>query len=157
MEVPSFNVNHDKMLRGVYVSRKDDVNGNIVTTFDLRMKLPNKEPVLDNPAIHTIEHLLAVYLRTNTEYADNLIYIGPMGCRTGFYMILKGDLQPIDIIPMLKNAFGYIVDFDEDIPATTSIECGNYLDHNLIFAKYEAKKYLEEILNHIKNENMVYS
>lgn len=156
MKVASFTINHDKMLRGVYISRKDNVGEEIVTTFDIRIKVPNKEPVIDNPAIHTLEHLMAVYLRGNEEWADKVIYVGPMGCRTGMYLILKGDLQSEDIIELLKGTFKFIMDFDDEIPATTSKECGNYLDHNLVFAKYEAEKYYNEILLNIKKENMIY-
>lgn len=156
MEVASFTIDHDRMLRGVYVSRKDMVGGETVTTFDIRLKVPNKEPVIDNPAIHTLEHLLAVYLRGNEEWADKVIYVGPMGCRTGMYLILKGDLESEDIIELLKSTFKFVMDFEGEIPATTSKECGNYLDHNLVFAKYEAEKYYNEVLLNIKQENMVY-
>jgi len=156
MKVASFNVNHDKLLRGVYVSRKDNVGNETVTTFDIRMKLPNKEPVIDNPAIHTLEHLMAVYLRSNESWADKIIYIGPMGCRTGMYLIIKGDLQPEDIIDLLKDTYKFIIDFNGAVPAAKSIECGNYLDHNLVFAKYEAKKYYDEILCNMETKNMIY-
>lgn len=156
MKVASFTIDHDRLLRGVYVSRKDMVGEETLTTFDIRLKLPNKEPVLDNPAIHTLEHLLAVYLRGNEEWSDKVIYVGPMGCRTGMYLILKGDLESEDIIELLKDTFKFVMDFDDEIPATTSIECGNYLDHNLVFAKYEAEKFYNEVLLNIKQENMVY-
>ncbi len=156
MEVASFSVDHDRMLRGVYVSRKDKVGDEILTTFDIRMKLPNKEPVLDNPAIHTLEHLMAVYLRSEKNWADKVIYVGPMGCRTGMYLILKGDLESCDIIDLLKDTFKYAADFEGDVPAAQSKQCGNYLDHNLVFAKYEAKKYYDEVLSDIKEENMIY-
>lgn len=156
MEVVSFTVNHDDMLRGVYVSRLDKVGDSTITTFDVRMKVPNIEPVLGNAEIHTMEHLMAVYLRSNKEWADNIIYIGPMGCRTGMYLIVKGDIKPLDVLPLLQNTFSFIINFDSDIPATTSRECGNYLEHNLAFAKWEAKKYYEEVLTKMKEENMVY-
>lgn len=156
MNVASFKINHDKLLRGIYVSRKDDIAGNIITTFDIRIKLPNKEPVMDNPAIHTLEHLMAVYLRADEQWKDKVIYIGPMGCRTGMYLILKGDLKSEDIVDLLKKTFKYIIDFSGKIPATESIECGNYLDHNLIFAQYESEKFYKEVLENIKPENMIY-
>ena len=157
MKVASFLVNHDTMTRGVYVSRKDTIGAACLTTFDLRMKVPNREPVLDNPAIHTLEHLMAVYLRTESgTWADQVVYIGPMGCRTGMYLIMKGDLAPVDILPLLQALFAYIAAFDQAIPATTSIECGNYLDHNLTFAKWEAKKYLTEVLEGITPGQMAY-
>lgn len=156
MDVVSFTINHDKLLRGIYVSRKDKVGNETVTTFDIRMKLPNREPVMDNPAIHTLEHLMAVYLRGNKKWADKVIYIGPMGCRTGMYLILKGDLESKDIVDLLKDTYKYVIDFNEEIPATTSIECGNYLDHNLVFAKYEAEKFYNEVLNNISDNNLIY-
>lgn len=156
MKVASFNVDHDRMLKGVYVSRKDQVSDEILTTFDIRMKLPNKEPVLDNASIHTLEHLFAVFLRSNPNWEDKIIYVGPMGCRTGMYLIIKGDLQPFDILDLLKEMFNYVIEFVGDVPATTSIECGNYLDHNLTFAKFEANKFYNEILLNLKTENTIY-
>lgn len=157
MDVVSFTINHDKMVRGVYVSRKDRIGGHTLTTFDIRMKVPNAEPVLDNPAIHTLEHLMAVYLRSDeSNWAEKIIYIGPMGCRTGMYLIVKGDLEPQDILELLQNTFLFISNFNQQIPATTSIECGNYLDHNLTTAKWEAKKFYDEVLTKMKEENMIY-
>lgn len=157
MDVVSFTVNHDKMLRGVYVSRKDQVGQEIVTTFDIRMKVPNKEPVLGNPEIHTMEHLFAVYLRSDkSRWSEKIIYVGPMGCRTGMYLIIKGNLESENILDLLKDMFSFVSNYSEEIPANTSKECGNYLDHNLEFAKFEAKKYLSEVLENIKQENMIY-
>ena len=157
MDVVSFTIDHDRMLRGVYVSRKDIVGSETLTTFDIRMKVPNREPVLDNPAIHTLEHLLAVYLRGQSgPWAEKIIYIGPMGCRTGMYLIVKGDLESADIVPLLRDAFAFVKDYQNAIPATTSIECGNYLDHNLVFAKWEAGKYYQEVLMDLKPENLTY-
>jgi S-ribosylhomocysteine lyase len=144
--VASFNVDHDKLKRGLYVSRKDKIGNEILTTFDIRMKTPNIEPVIDNPAIHTLEHLTAVYLRGNDEWKDKVIYVGPMGCRTGMYLILAGDYESKDVIELIRDTFRYVIGFSGQIPATTSAECGNYLDHNLTVAKWEAKKYYEEIL-----------
>ncbi len=154
--VSSFEVDHDRLLKGVYVSRIDEVGTEKVTTFDLRMKLPNVEEVLSNGGIHTIEHIMAVYLRTLAgDFSKDVLYVGPMGCRTGMYLILKGLKNPKEIVPVLTNLFEYIVNFDGPVPATTSIECGNYRDHNLEDAKKEAKLYLE-VLKNIKEENMVY-
>ncbi len=154
--VSSFEVDHDRLLRGVYISRIDSVGAEKVTTFDLRMKLPNVEEVLSNGGIHTIEHLMAVYLRTQSgDFAEQVLYVGPMGCRTGMYLILKGLPQPKDIVPVLIELFEYISKFEGQVPATTSIECGNYRDHNLEDAKKEAALYLE-VLKNIKEENMVY-
>lgn len=157
MDVVSFTIDHDRMQRGIFVSRKDAVGHEMVTTFDIRMKIPNREPVLDNPAIHTLEHLLAVYLRGHSgEWAEKVIYIGPMGCRTGMYLIVKGDLSAADIVPLVKDAIAFVKEFTGIIPATTSMECGNYLDHNLAFAKWEAEKYYQEVLMNLKPENLSY-
>lgn len=156
MEVTSFTINHDKLLRGIYVSRKDKVGEEVLTTFDIRFKRPNIEPPIETSAIHTIEHLMAVYLRGNKQWEDKIIYVGPMGCRTGMYLILKGDFQPWDIIDIMKDTFEYMSEFEGSVPATTSAECGNYLDHNLTLCKYECRKFLNEVINNIKKENMVY-
>lgn len=156
MKIESFTVNHDLLNPGIYVSRKDYVDNSAITTFDIRMKKPNIEPVLDNPAIHTLEHLVATYLRCeNHEYSKNVIYFGPMGCRTGMYLILGKDLVSKDIVNLVKDMFQFVIDFDGELPGNTSIECGNYLDHNMAIAKWEAKKYME-ILNNIKTENLIY-
>ncbi len=156
MKVASFTINHDKLLRGIYVSRKDMVGEEVVTTFDIRIKRPNVEPCIDTAAIHTLEHLMAVYLRGREDWEDKIIYVGPMGCRTGMYLIFKGDLEPMDILELMKDCFKYIAEYDKPIPATTSKECGNYLDHNLVYANYECSKFYNEVLMNIKEENMVY-
>lgn len=156
MKVASFTIDHDRLLRGVYVSRKDSAGDETLTTFDIRIKLPNKEPVMDTSAIHTLEHLMAVYLRGNEKWEDKVIYVGPMGCRTGMYLILKGDYESRDIIELMKDTFRYVMEFDGEVPAASSKECGNYLDHNLVFAKWEAAKFYNEVLIDIKQENMVY-
>lgn len=154
MKVASFTIDHDKLLKGIYVSRKDKVGSETVTTFDVRIKRPNIEPAVEISAMHTLEHLIAVYLR-ESEWADEIVYVGPMGCRTGMYIIFKGDLEPKDVLEPIRKAFEYVVDFKGKVPATTSKECGNYLDHNLTIAQYESKIYLET-LNNMKEENMVY-
>lgn len=157
MDVVSFTVNHDKMVRGIYISRKDTIGSETITTFDVRMKMPNTEPVLENAAIHTMEHLMAVYLRGNESgWADRTIYIGPMGCRTGMYLVVKGDCTPEEVLPLMQGTFKSIIDFQGPVPATTSIECGNYLDHNLEIAKWESRKFYHEVLLNMKPENMVY-
>lgn len=156
MKVASFTIDHDKLLRGIYVSRKDKIGNETVTTFDVRFKRPNIEPCMDIAAIHTLEHLMAVCLREDKKWADSIIYVGPMGCRTGMYIIFKGDLEPQDVIEPIANAVKYVVNFEGKIPATTSKECGNYLDHNLAFAKWECEKFYNEVLKDIKEENMVY-
>ncbi|MBQ0142161.1 MAG: S-ribosylhomocysteine lyase [Prevotellaceae bacterium] len=146
-KIASFTIDHTVLKRGVYVSRKDKVGDNIVTTFDIRMKEPNKEPVLTNEAIHTIEHLVATYLRSDDEWKDRIIYWGPMGCLTGNYFIVSGDFCPNDILPLMRKAFQFVVDFQGKIPGTTPSECGNYKMHSLSEAQAESNKYLNEVLN----------
>jgi len=156
-KIASFTVNHIDLLRGVYVSRKDVVaNEHILTTFDIRMKRPNLEPVINNGELHTIEHLAATFLRNHEVWDEKTVYFGPMGCRTGVYVIFKGDLNPLDVLPIITEMFQFIADFEGDIPGTTARDCGNYLDMNLPMAKFEAKKFLEEVLTNIKEENMIY-
>lgn len=157
MNVASFSIDHDRMVRGLYVSRKDKIGEETVTTFDIRMKKPNVEPPIDIPVIHTLEHLMAVYLRSDESgWADKIIYIGPMGCRTGMYLIVKGDVDSREILTLLQNTYQYIIDFEGTIPATLSSQCGNYLDHNLLLSQWESKKYLHEVLKQMKDENFVY-
>lgn len=155
-KIPSFTVNHIKLLRGIYVSRKDVLNNEILTTFDLRMKVPNKEPVMNTAEVHTIEHLAATFLRNHTIWADKTIYFGPMGCRTGFYVIFKGDLSSNDIIDIITEMFKFIADYEGEVPGASPRDCGNYLDMNLNMAKYEANKYYTEVLQNLKSENLVY-
>lgn len=155
-KIPSFTINHEKLLRGIYVSRKDTVGNETVTTFDIRMKEPNKEPALHNGAIHTIEHLAATYLRNDSEWKDRIIYWGPMGCLTGNYLLIRGDYESKDIVELMKRTFDFIANFTGDIPGAAPKDCGNYLLHDLPMAKYESKKYLTEVLNVIKKENLVY-
>lgn len=155
-KIPSFTINHNKLLRGIYVSRKDEVGGETVTTFDIRMKEPNREPALHNGALHTIEHLAATYLRNDPEWKDQIVYWGPMGCLTGNYLLMKGDLQSRDIVPLLQKTFQFIADFEGDIPGAAAKDCGNYLLHDLPMARLEARKFLNEVLLCIKEENLVY-
>lgn len=154
-KIPSFTVNHEKLIPGIYVSRKDEVGNEIITTFDIRMKIPNHEPVVHGNAIHTIEHLAATFLRNDAEWKDRVIYWGPMGCLTGNYLILKGDLESRDIVDLMKRTFQFIADFEGEIPGASPRDCGNYLFNDLPMAKYEAGKYLE-VLNNIKPENLTY-
>lgn len=154
-KIASFTIDHLKLKRGIYVSRKDKVGAEILTSFDIRMKEPYREPVLGGAEIHTMEHLAATYLR-NSDWKDKIIYWGPMGCMTGNYLILAGDYTSKDIVPLMIDLFSFIADFEGDIPGASSLECGNYYNNNLPFAKYEAKKYLEEVLLQIKDENLVY-
>ena len=155
-KIPSFTIDHDKLLRGIYVSRKDSVGGDTVTTFDIRMKEPNREPALHQGALHTIEHLAATFLRNDAEWQDRIVYWGPMGCLTGNYLLLKGDLESRDIVDLMTRTFRFIADYDGEIPGAAPKDCGNYLLQDLPMARYEAKKYLTEVLEVIKEENLVY-
>lgn len=156
MDVTSFGIDHDRLLRGIYVSRKDTVGNGVLTTFDIRMKEPNREMVMDTPVMHTIEHLMAVYLREHPTWAEQTIYVGPMGCRTGMYVIFKGDLESKDIADIMKECYQYMADFEGEITAAKSEMCGNYLDHNLAITKIECQKFVDEVLSCIKEENMIY-
>lgn len=154
--IASFQVDHKKLNRGTYVSRLDEINGNYLTTFDVRVKLPNREPVMNIAEMHTMEHLGATFLRNHEVWKNEVIYFGPMGCRTGFYVILKGKLKSIDIVELIKEMFDFISKYEGEIPGATEVECGNYLDQNLPMARYESKKFLEETLKNIKEENLNY-
>ena len=155
-KIPSFTIDHLHLLRGIYVSRKDQVGNEIITTFDIRMKEPNREPVLGQGELHTIEHLAATYLRNQPEWSDRIIYWGPMGCCTGNYLLMRGDLQPRDIVELLRETFRFIRDYQDEIPGATAKDCGNYLLHNLPMARYEANRYLTEVLDVIEDKNMIY-
>lgn len=155
-KIASFTVNHLNLLPGVYVSRKDNVGGNVITTFDLRMTRPNYEPVMNTAEVHTIEHLAATFLRNHKEYGEKIIYFGPMGCRTGFYLILAGEYESKDIVPLLKELYTFMSEFEGDVPGACARDCGNYLDMNLPMAKYLSKKYLTEVLENISEERLVY-
>ena len=154
--IASFTVDHIRLNRGIYVSRLDEINGNYLTSFDIRMKLPNREPVINIAELHTMEHLGATFLRNHPIWKDEIVYFGPMGCRTGFYVILKGKLDSEDIVDLMKETFKFMAEFEGEIPGATAIECGNYLDQNLPMAKYEAKRYLEETLLNLREENLNY-
>ena len=155
-KIPSFTIDHNRLLRGIYVSRKDEVGGDTVTTFDIRMKEPNREPALHPGALHTIEHLAATYLRNDSEWKDSIVYWGPMGCLTGNYLLMKGDLQPADIVELMKRTFAFVAAFEGDVPGAAPQDCGNWLLHDLPMARWEARKYLEEVLENIREENMNY-
>ncbi len=155
-KIASFTVNHLTLLPGIYVSRKDTVGNHVLTTFDLRMTRPNFEPVMNTAEMHAIEHLGATYLRNHPDYADKTIYFGPMGCRTGFYLILAGDYESKDIIPLIQELFLFIAEYEGEIPGAAARDCGNYLDLNLPMAKYLAKKYYDEILDDITEEHLIY-
>lgn len=155
-KIPSFTVNHEHLLRGIYVSRKDVVGSEIVTTFDIRMKEPNREPVLHTGALHTIEHLAATYLRNNPEWKDRIIYWGPMGCLTGNYLLLRGDYESKDIVELMKDTFRFIAEYEGEIPGASPRDCGNYLMMDLPMARLEAKRYLHDVLEVITTANMEY-
>lgn len=154
--IGSFSVDHNLLNRGVYVSRKDEVGGEIITSLDIRLKRPNREPVLDIMILHAMEHLGATFLRNHDVWAEKTIYFGPMGCRTGCYVIFKGDLESKDVIEILKEMFDFIAKFEGTIPGASAVECGHFLSMDLPMAKYESNKYLIEVLDGIKEESLVY-
>ena len=151
-KIPSFSIDHLYLLRGIYVSRKDYLTNDVITTFDIRMKEPNREPILGNGELHTIEHLAATFLRNHPVWGDKIIFWGPMGCCTGNYFLMRGDLQPRDILELMRETFRFIRDFDGEVPGTVPRDCGNCLLHNLPMAKYEADKYLCEVLDVIEEK-----
>lgn len=155
-KIASFNVNHLVLEPGVYVSRKDRFKDTVITTFDLRMTTPNKEPVMNTAEVHTIEHLGATFLRNDEGWKDRTVYFGPMGCRTGFYVLLEGDLVSEDIIDLMTRMFVFIRDFEGDIPGAAARDCGNWLDMNLPMAKWYADRYLENTLKVIDEKHMNY-
>lgn len=154
--IASFTIDHMKLLPGVYVSRKDKLGEEIITTFDIRITRPNFDPVMSTGEIHTLEHLGATFLRNHKEYANKVIYFGPMGCRTGFYLLLGGDYDSRDIIPLLIEMFEFSRDFQGDIPGATAEACGNYSDMNLPLAKNYAKDFLNDILYRIDDNHLIY-
>lgn len=156
-KIASFTVNHLTLLPGVYVSRKDTVGSEVITSFDLRMTRPNYEPVMNTAEIHTLEHLGATFLRNHTEYKDKVIYFGPMGCRTGFYLVLAGDYESKDIMPLVTEMYIFMKDFEGEVPGAAARDCGNYLDMNLNMAKYVAKRYYDEVLTNITEDRLIYS
>ena len=155
-KIPSFTINHNKLLRGIYVSRQDVVGSEVITTFDIRMKEPNREPVLHIGALHTIEHLAATYLRNDAQWKDKIVYWGPMGCLTGNYLIIHGDLKSSDIVDLMIRTFSFIANYEGEIPGAQPKDCGNYLLHDLPMAKLESRKFLEEVLLNIVDKNLVY-
>lgn len=155
-KIASFTVNHIDLLRGIYVSRKDSVGSGMVTTFDLRWKVPNKEEVMGTGEMHAIEHLAATFLRNHPVEKDNIVYFGPMGCRTGFYLLMKGDLESKDIVGLIKEMLEFVSNFEGEIPGATPRDCGNCEDMNLDLAKKEAKKYLNEVIENIGFDNLNY-
>ena len=155
-KITSFTIDHLRLLPGLYVSRKDPAGDTVITTFDLRMTRPNNEPVMNTAEMHAIEHLGATFLRNHPVYGSKVIYFGPMGCRTGFYLLLCGDFESVDIVPLMVEMFEFIRDFEGEIPGAQPKDCGNYLDMNLPMARYLARKYLDEVLYDIEDERLVY-
>ncbi len=155
-KITSFTIDHIRLVPGVYVSRKDPIGNEIITTFDLRMTSPNDEPVMNTAEMSTIEHLAATFLRNHPVFGNKIIYFGPMGCRTGFYLLLAGDYCSEDIIELLKELFTFIAEFNDEIPGASAKDCGNYLDMNLPMARYLAKKYLNDVLLDIKKNQLYY-
>ena len=153
--IASFTINHLDLMPGLYVSRRDAKGDCVTTTFDLRITAPNREPVVDTPALHTIEHLAATFLR-NSEKKDDVIYFGPMGCRTGFYLILAGDYKSEDIVDLMISMFEFIRHYHDPIPGANPRECGNYQDMNLNMANYLAEKFLKEVLYNIGEDRLNY-
>lgn len=155
-KIASFTIDHIKLRPGVYVSRKDKVGAETITTFDLRMTSPNNEPVMNTAEVHTIEHLGATFLRNHPQFKEKTIYFGPMGCRTGFYLLLAGDYTSRDIVPLMQEMFTFIRDYRGEVPGASPKDCGNYLDMNLGMANYLAGKYLREVLDNISEDRLVY-
>ena len=155
-KITSFTIDHIKLRPGVYVSRKDMAGTQTITTFDIRMTSPNDEPVMNTAEVHTIEHLAATFLRNHEEFKDRTLYFGPMGCRTGFYLLLIGDYTSKDIVPLMKELFQFMADFEGEVPGASAKDCGNYLDMNLNMAKYLSRKFLDEVLTDIDDDRLVY-
>lgn len=155
-KITSFTIDHIKLQPGVYVSRKDKAGAETITTFDLRMTSPNEEPVMNTAEVHTIEHLGATFLRNHPVYKEKTLYFGPMGCRTGFYLLLAGDYASKDIVPLMTEMFEFIRDYKDEVPGASPMDCGNYLDMNLGMANYLANRYLENVLYHIDDSRLIY-
>ena len=141
-KIASFTIDHLRLRSGLYVSRKDRIGAETVTTFDLRITAPNIEPVMNTAEVHAMEHLGATYLRNDPTWKDRVVYFGPMGCRTGFYLLLSGDLQSEDVLPLVADTFRFIRDFSGEIPGASAKDCGNYLDMNLPMAQFYARRYV---------------
>lgn len=155
-KIASFTIDHIKLQPGIYVSRKDRVGAETITTFDLRMTSPNEEPVMNTAEVHTIEHLGATFLRNHPEYGPKTIYFGPMGCRTGFYLLLAGDYSSKDIVSLMIQMYEFIRDYKGEVPGASPKDCGNYLDMNLSMANFLAKRYLDNVLYGIDDSRLVY-
>ncbi len=155
-KITSFTINHLKLLPGIYVSRKDKAGDAVITTFDIRMTRPNFEPVMNTAEVHTIEHLGATFLRNDPEWRERVLYFGPMGCRTGFYLLLAGDCESRDIVPLIEKMFRFISEWDGPVPGAAARDCGNYLDMNLPMAQFYARKFLREVMDDLTEERLKY-
>ena len=155
-KIASFTINHLKLEPGIYVSRRDYIGSEVATTFDIRMTRPNYEPVMNTAEVHTLEHLGATFLRNHDKYSDKVIYFGPMGCRTGFYLILAGNLESKDIVDLVTEMYEFMSEFEGDVPGASARDCGNYLDMNLPMAKYVAKRFLDNTLRNMDEKHLVY-
>lgn len=154
-KITSFTIDHIKLQPGVYVSRKDRVGSETVTTFDLRLTSPNEEPVMNTAEVHTIEHLGATFMRNDPVWKEKVLYFGPMGCRTGFYLLVAGDLSSEDILPLVRDCFHFIRDYQGQVPGASAKDCGNYLDMNLSMANYWGRRY-SQLLDNITRDRLVY-
>ena len=154
-KIPSFQIDHERLLPGIYVSRKDRVGDEVITTFDIHMKAPNREPALGQGALHTIEHLAATYFRNDAEWKDRVISWGPMGSLTGNYLLLRGDLESEDIVELMQLMFAFVANYEGEVPGTTARDCGNYLLHDQPMSRYETRRYLE-VLQHLSHANLHY-
>lgn len=156
-KIPSFTIDHLRLLRGIYVSRQDRTpSGDVLTTFDVRMTEPNRQPAIDPRALHAIEHLAATFLRNHPLWRDRVVYWGPMGCCTGNYLILSGDYSSADILPLMRETFEFIASFEGDVPGATPRDCGNYSYMDLPEARRQARRYIDEVLLNAKPENLTY-
>lgn len=154
-KITSFTIDHIKLQPGLYVSRKDKVGAETVTTFDLRLTSPNEEPVINTAEMHTIEHLAATFLRNEPQWKEKVLYFGPMGCRTGFYLLLSGDYASADVVPLVRDCFRFIGNFEGAVPGASAKDCGNYLDMNLPMAKYWGCRYAA-LLEAIPADRLIY-
>ena len=155
-KITSFTIDHLRLQTGLYVSRVDCAGQEKITTFDIRMTRPNTEPVMDTAAVHAIEHLGATYLRNDPQWKERVLYFGPMGCRTGFYLLLAGQYESRDVLPLVDGMFRFIAGYEGEIPGASAKDCGNYLDMNLPMARYHAEKYIREVLDHPAQDRLVY-
>ncbi len=155
-KIASFTIDHIRLLPGIYVSRKDQIGAETVTTFDIRMTAPNREPVMNTAEVHTIEHLGATFLRNHPQWRDRVIYFGPMGCRTGFYLLLAGDLESRDIVPLMEEMFSFMAEFEGEVPGASPKDCGNYLDMNPGMAKLLSQRFLDQVIRNISDERLYY-